>query len=183
MSVIIWATQAPPLYSGVLMVETKRGYGSCFIVDQRDEWWYAITAEHVVNPGSNITVDMEMYDAEIVKVDSEEDVALIRFQSPEDYRIYSFGKLRVGRPCTTIGWSRGSQLIYKGNIVSQNFGGYIVANGGVVPGCSGGVLFNEHNDIVGVTVAYAAYRFCAFDSTALYTPARYAEALVTTIGE
>lgn len=179
--VYFWSLPSIDPYNGVLIVETDSGQGSCFVVAEQDGWYYAITAAHVVD--SFMMVDSELYDAEIVRVDPEEDVALIRFKSPEDYKIYSFARAEVGESCTTIGWNGESRLVYKGHIVSSNFQGHIVANGGILPGCSGGALFNEDNEIIGVTVALPVYGWMAFDSTALYVPARYAEAMVVTIGD
>ncbi|MCK5608612.1 trypsin-like peptidase domain-containing protein [Candidatus Pacearchaeota archaeon] len=179
-------------YSGVLIVESNSGQGSCFVVDERDGFYYAITAAHVVDNDTGgyydkpifdsvYTVDEEEYVAEVVTIDRENDVAVIRFQSPEDYQIYSFGRAIAGEACVTIGWSDGSRLIYKGNVVSADLHGFVAANGGVVPGCSGGLLMNSDMEILGVTVQVSVYRGWAWDSTILYTPARFAEALLMTI--
>ncbi len=179
-------------YGGVLVVESDGGQGSCFVVDKRDGYWIAITAAHVVDNDSGsyydkpvfdsvYTVDEEQYVAEVLSVDRENDVAVIRFQSPEEYRIYTFGRAVAGEACVTIGWSDGSRLIYKGNVVSADLHGFVAANGGVVPGCSGGLLMNSDGKILGVTVQVSVYRGWAWDSTILYTPARFAEALLMTI--
>lgn len=175
-------------YDGVLIVYVDGGQGSCFVVAEQDGWYYAITAAHVVEDTRYstrpdfgtvlITVDDEEYEGEIVRVSSHEDVALIRFKSPETYMIYSFARPEAGEGCTTVGWSDGSRLIYKGNIVSADLNGYVAANGGCVPGCSGGILLNEDNEIIGITVAVSVYRGWAWDSTILYTPARFAQALM-----
>lgn len=184
-SIRTWVEYTPSPYSGVLIVNTDTGQGSCFVVAQHNGWWYAITAGHVTESygyEQTVTVDYELYEAEVVRESYNEDVALIRFQSPENYRVYSFADAVVGEACTTVGFS-GSKLTYKGHVVSTNFRGYVVANGGVLPGCSGGALLNERNEIIGVTVAVPIYSFGAMDSSALYVPARFAEAMVTTIGD
>lgn len=166
------------LYSGVLVVQTNQGQGSCFVVAHRNDWFYAVTAAHVV--GQNLTVD-EQYEAEVMRVDRDEDVALIRFKSLEIYRVYEIARARLEESCTAIGWSRGSQLVYKGYIACLDFDGHIVANGGIVPGCSGGPLLNKNGRVIGVTVAFPVYRNWGFDSTALYVPSRFVEALIVTI--
>ena len=179
-------------YNGVLIVESNGGQGSCFVVDKRDGWYYAITAAHVVDNESRgyydkpifdsvYTVDEEQYEVEVLTIDHENDVAVIRFESPEDYKIYLFGRAVAGEACVTIGWSDGSRLIYKGNVVSADLNGFVAANGGVVPGCSGGVLLNSNMEILGITVQVSIYRGWAWDSTILYVPARYAEALLMTV--
>ncbi len=170
----------PGPYDGVLLVETAMGSGSCFVVARRGDWWYAITANHVVTPSDSLMVDG--FSAEIVRADAEADVALIRFKSPGQYRVYSFAKAELGRPCTTVGWSEGSKLVYKGNVVSVNLKGFIAANGGVVPGCSGGPLLNENGEVIGITVQVSVYYSQIWDNTALHVPSRFAKALVITIG-
>lgn len=179
----------PDLYSGVLIVKTQSGQGSCFVVAQRNGWFYAITASHVVKAPAYfyiqseseeplITVDDEEYEVEIVQVDSDEDIALIRFKSPEKYRIYQLVSTYVGESCIAAGWSRGTFLRYPGSVVTLDYNNYIAANGGVVPGCSGGPLLDEDGNVIGVTVQIAVYRGQMFDSMALYVPARYAVALL-----
>lgn len=176
----------PSAYSGVLIVNTDDSQGSCFVVTQRDGWWYAITAGHIVESSGldpiDLTVDDELYEVEIVRESSNEDLALIRFKSPEEYRVYSFSRAKVGEFCTTVGFN-GGRMIYKGYVVSTSFREYVVANGGVIPGCSGGALLNIQNEVIGVTVAIPVYGFGALDSSALYVPARFAEAMVITIGD
>ncbi len=176
----------PGLYDGVLLVETATGSGSCFVVAHRGDWWYAITANHVVGPDMMV----DGFPAEIVRADAEADVALVRFKGiipritgriVKDYKIYSFAKAQPGEPCTTVGWSEGSKLVYKGNVVSVDLNGFIAANGGVVPGCSGGPLLNENGEVIGIAVQVAVYYSRIWDNTALHVPPRFAEALVITI--
>lgn len=175
----------PDLYSGVLMVRTDSGQGSCFVVAQCENYWYAVTAGHIVKAPAwlyiqpdSITVDEEEYKVEIVQVDSDVDIALIRFKSPEKYRIYQLASTYVGESCIAAGWSRGTFLRYPGSVVTVDFKNFIAANGGVVPGCSGGPLLDEDGNVIGVTAQIAVYRGQMFDSMALYVPARYAVALL-----
>lgn len=178
--VVLPSSLSPDLYSGVLIVESTTGQGSCFVVAQQGDWWYAATAAHVIDAfdESSLTVDDEEYEIEVVRVNVDEDVALIRFKSPETYRIYVLSTVEVGEPCTAAGWSRGTFMRYRGFVVALDFNDLIAASGGIVPGCSGGPLLNASGQAIGLTVQFAAYRGWAFDSTALYVPIRYVAALM-----
>ncbi len=165
-------------YAGVLLVTGDFGSGSCFVIDRRDDYWYAITAAHVLEYEDAVTVDEEFYEVEIVDVDDMNDVALIRFRSPEVYVIYEFADAVAGEPCVAVGWSSGSRLVYKGYVVSTDLDGDIAANGGVLPGCSGGPLLNAENKVLGVTKAVTIRYIGVFDSTAVYVPAFVAEMLI-----
>ena len=114
-----------------------------------------------------------------MRVGRDEDVALIRFQSPDTYTIFSFAKAEVMESCTTVGYSMDTKLFYPGYVVTTTFDNeYIVANGGLFPGCSGGVLLNTNGEAIGITVAVPIYHGSALDSTGLYVPIRFAKALM-----
>ena len=182
-------------YSGVLTVQIDEfENGTCFVVAHQNGWYYAITANHVISDPYSfflgrldsrpvVTVDNEHYEAEVVRVSSQDDLALLQFKSPENYKIYSLAKVETGESCMGVGWRDGSFLLYRGHVISPNLNGYIVANGGVVPGCSGGPLLNEDNEVIGITVQFSVYRGWAFDSTIRYVPSRFAMALIVTIGD
>ena len=186
----VLSTDSNP-HNGVLIVNTDRGQGSCFIVAHRGEWWYAITAAHVVEvpipglmpPILTLTVDDERYVAGIQRVDKKRDLALIRFKSPETYHIYYVSKTHVGEACTVVGWSSGSQLVYHGYVVSMNYRGHMTMNGGLVPGCSGGAVLNPWGRVVGVAVASPIYRGMTFDTTTMCVPSRFVESMIVTIEE
>ena len=192
---IVQEQPSVPDSGGVLEVFVSGGQGSCFVVAEKDGWYYAITAAHVVevpdyfnqypdfSASPMVRVDTEQYHAEVIRVDSEMDVALIRFLSDEEYPVYTISRAEIGEPCVTMGWSRDSFLQYKGYVVSLDYSGRIMANGGVIPGCSGGPLMNAEGEVIGVTVAFPVYGSFGFDSSSLHVPARYIEALIVTIGD
>ena len=82
-----------------------------------------------------------------------------------------------------MGYRDESLFVYKGHIVTLDWGGHIVSNTGVIPGCSGGALLDAEGKVIGVTVASPMCGGGILDSTVLYVPARFAEAMVVTIGE
>ncbi len=172
---------APDPFSGVLIVNTDDGQGSCVVVAQDGEWTYALTAAHGVAP--DMVVDAEAYEAESVRVDTEQDLALIRFKSPETYMVYDFSRPVTGEACTTVGWYNGGLFVYMGNVVAVEFEGHTISNTGAIPGLSGGALLNKDNEIIGITIGIFTYGRDMLDSTAIYVPARYAEAMVIMIGD
>ena len=191
---LIWGpikvTSTTDPYSGVLVVHTGLGQGSCFVVANQNDWYYAITANHVVQAfgfsfgrfdfPSSVMVDDEQYEAEVVRMSSQDDLALIRFKSPENYRIYSLASAKVGEVCITVGWTFGSKVFYRGYVITTDFNGSIASNGGGFPGVSGGPLLNQDNEVIGITVGAPVYN-CVYDSTALSVPSRFAKALIVTI--
>ena len=77
---------------------------------------------------------------------------------------------------------RAIKTIVYSYVVDEDYHDMIAANGGVVPGCSGGALLNADDQVVGITVAVSVYGWNTFDSTSLAVPARYARALMVMEG-
>jgi len=75
--VVLPSSLSPDLYSGVLIVESTTGQGSCFVVAQQGDWWYAATAAHVIDAfdESSLTVDDERYRGFVVALDFNDLIA------------------------------------------------------------------------------------------------------------
>lgn len=164
-------------YSGILVVLSEDGQGSCVIVSKCDTFWHAVTAKHVIEPIGPLMVDG--YTAEVAQIHATIDLALVRFQSPEDYRIYEFAEARQGEPCVLVGWFGEVQLIYHGYVVNTDWDERVAVNTGVFPGCSGGAVFNESKKIIGVTTSMAMMAGYVLDSTAFCIPEQHGTAMIS----
>lgn len=172
--------------------DTLAGQGSCFVVTEKDSWIYAVTARHCVenyDPWGNSLSDVKWLkvdgkDAWVVRKDPDADVALIRFKSDKTYVPLSLADPVRGEECKTVGWTSGAFLQFKGHVAGWGFecgdDFYTVANTGLFPGCSGGVLLNRQNEVIGVTVAVPVYGGI-WDTVGLYVPVKYVRALMETI--
>lgn len=163
-------------YSGVLVVTSDSGQGSCTIVAKHDGFWYALTARHVAEMADRIKVDG--YWAEVVQKHVQVDLALIRFQSPEVYRIYEFAETQSGEAVVLVGWYEIVRLMYYGYVITTNWDGQIATNTGVFPGCSGGAVFNNAKQVIGITVSMGMVVGRLLDSTAFCVPGYYGAAMV-----
>lgn len=198
---------APDLQQSVLLLKIYGendeyiGHGSCFVVAEKDGWWYAVTAKHCVEDRQMIgwgpdgqmqyeTRDVKWFkidgnDAWIMRKDSDTDVALVRFKSDKTYFPLSLADPVQGEECKTVGWTGGAFLQFRGHVAGWGFECgkdkfYTVANTGLFPGCSGGVLLNEKNEVIGVTVAVPVYNGI-WDTVGLYVPIKYVRALMAVI--
>lgn len=193
---IVWGSLSPPSgpvvqdvpetsdtvdpLSGILKLDTPIGQGSCFVVAKRGEWVYAVTVRHVLRPGMSFTIDG--ITAEIVRVSTNEDLALVRFRSSLSYKIYRLAReVKIGEPCRAIGWRGNNRFVYRGYVVAVDYKDQVVANTGCMPGCSGGALLNDRGEVIGVITGSPMTSAGILDSTVLFVPARFVEALIVTI--
>lgn len=147
-------------------------YGSGFIVSSSG---YVITNAHVVTnvnkPSQNLSFDLnenvegefvtnDKDTLEIVNVDLDKDLALLRFEQEKPYKAVTLGdyiRLETGDNVYAIGNSKGDGLSITSGIVSdknrslkgQN---YILTDTVVNPGNSGCPLFDCNGKVVGVIV-------------------------------
>ena len=154
---------------GVVMVKSPGGLGSGFVIHEDG---YVITNAHVVENETQITVNIfrkmkdafrkeRIDDVRIIAVNPFYDLALIKFDPPEDYAV-TVVYLAEGRDVVegdtvfAIGNPLGLERTVSKGIVSKKnraFEGqaYIQTTTQINPGNSGGPLFNEHGEVIGVT--------------------------------
>ena len=149
--VIIPQQQAP---------QEKTAYGSAFFISKDG---YLLTNHHVVEDASKVTIrlnDRREIDATVVGSDERTDVALLKVKGlnfPE-LRTGNVDRLRVGEPVLAIGSPFGFDYSASAGIVSakmRNMMGetsvpFIQTDVALNPGNSGGPLFNQNGEVVGV---------------------------------
>jgi hypothetical protein len=143
----------------VVTITTQSGFGSGVIVDSSG---VIATNLHVVRGDTKATVTLANHDTyddvEVVDVDSRKDIVLLKvkaFKLPS----LSLGDsevLSVGNTVFAIGAPKGLELTLSEGIVSglRDFGaGYrvIQTSAAISPGSSGGGLFNDRGELVGIT--------------------------------
>src|SRR6266404_4167957 len=133
------------------------GLGSGVIVDKRG---YVLTNFHVVKGADAVTVrlaDKQEFRGRIVGSDSKTDIAIIKFDAPEDVRVATLGNsdaLRVGEWAIAIGNPFGlDQTVTVGVATYENF---IQTDASINPGNSGGPLVNLRGEVIGINTAIVA---------------------------
>ncbi|WP_168460096.1 MULTISPECIES: Do family serine endopeptidase [unclassified Acinetobacter] len=140
--------------------QEKTGYGSAFFISKDG---YLLTNHHVVEDASKVTIvlnDRRELDATVVGSDERTDVALLKVQgvSFPELRTGNVDQLRVGEPVLAIGSPFGFDYSASAGIVSakmRNMMGetsvpFIQTDVALNPGNSGGPLFNQRGEVVGV---------------------------------
>ena len=140
--------------------QEKTGYGSAFFISKDG---YLLTNHHVVEDASKVTIvlnDLRELDATVVGSDERTDVALLKVQgtSYPELRTGNVDQLRVGEPVLAIGSPFGFDYSASAGIVSakmRNMMGetsvpFIQTDVALNPGNSGGPLFNQRGEVVGV---------------------------------
>lgn len=140
--------------------QEKTGYGSAFFISKDG---YLLTNHHVVEDASKVTItlnDRREIDATVVGSDERTDVALLKVNGSGFPELHTgdVDKLRVGEPVLAIGSPFGFDYSASAGIVSakmRNMMGetavpFIQTDVALNPGNSGGPLFNQRGEVVGV---------------------------------
>jgi serine protease Do len=157
------------LGEGVVLVRTPGGLGSGFIIHEDG---YVISNFHVIENETQITINIfrkingafrkeKIEDVRIIAVNPFVDLALLKFDPPEDLAI-TVVHLAENRPVSegdtvfAIGNPLGLERTISKGIVSKRNRAvrgltYIQTTTQINPGNSGGPLFNERGEVLGVT--------------------------------
>lgn len=142
-----------------------QGLGSGVIVRRDNDRYFVLTNDHVIGNADAITVTLDdggEYDAEIVGKDARKDLAMISFESKEEYPVAVLGNsddLRVGDWVLAIGSPFGFQSTVTAGIVSAlgrrggpagNISDFIQTDAAINRGNSGGALVNLAGEVVGI---------------------------------
>jgi serine protease Do len=144
----------------VVTIRTADSLGTGFVV--RSDGWIA-TNLHVIVGGPRVRVtlrdDRELEVVELLAASPEYDLALVRVQA-RGLRTVSLGDsdaIRPGDPVIAIGNPLGLEDTVSNGLVSarRKYNGFEVlqVSAPIAPGSSGGPLFNERGEVVGIATA------------------------------
>jgi len=153
-------------------VPQEGGTGSGSIIDTRG---YVLTNNHVVKDTYKLFVNLadgSRYEAKVVGVDPENDLAVIKFEPPKGLRLTLIpygdsGRLKVGQKVLAIGNPFGLERTLTRGIVSGTgrpvqkdaktvIRDMIQTDASINPGNSGGPLLNSRGELIGVnTMIYS----------------------------
>lgn len=142
------------------MPQEQSVYGSAFFISKDG---YLLTNHHVINDASKVTItlnDRREIDAEVVGSDERTDVAVLKVKGGDfpALRTGDANSLQVGEPVLAIGSPFGFDYSASAGIVSaksrtmsrENAVPFIQTDVALNPGNSGGPLFNQKGEVVGI---------------------------------
>lgn len=140
--------------------QEQSAYGSGFFISKDG---YILTNHHVIDNASKVTIafsDRRELDAEVVGSDARTDVAVLKVKGDNfpALRIGNPDTLKVGEPVLAIGSPFGFDYSASAGIVSaksrtmsrETAVPFIQTDAALNPGNSGGPLFNQNGEVVGV---------------------------------
>ncbi len=138
----------------------QKSYGSAFFISQDG---YLLTNRHVVDDAKKVTItlnDRREIDADVVGSDERTDVAVLKVKGTNfpSLKIGNSDALRVGEPVLAIGSPFGFDYSASAGIVSATSRSmtadsavpFIQSDVALNPGNSGGPLFNQKGEVVGI---------------------------------
>jgi serine protease Do len=150
----------------------RRGYalGSGVVVDKAG---YMLTNNHVVDKADRIQVkfanDPTEYDAKVVGVDAQTDLAVLRIEGKKAFAPAKIGNsdaVQVGDWAIAIGSPFGFQATVTAGIVSakerdipgeaSQYQHFLQTDAAINPGNSGGPLLNIRGEVIGINTAIAS---------------------------
>jgi Do/DeqQ family serine protease len=155
---------------GLERSQKRTSLGSGVIIDGKRG--FILTNAHVVTQSESISValkDEREFQAQIVGVDPDSDLAVLKIANPEDLPAIDMGNsqnLMIGETVVAIGNPFGfSHTVTTGVISSLNrsvrtedavYHDFIQTDASINPGNSGGPLLNIHGDLIGINTAIYA---------------------------
>jgi serine protease Do len=147
----------------VVTIHTGPGLGTGFVV--RPDGWIA-TNFHVIVSGARVTVtmgDARQFDVvEVLATNPEHDLALLRIEAQglATVALGDSSAMRPGDPVVAIGNPLGLEDTVSNGLVSAvrtiHQGSEVLQiSAPIAPGSSGGPIFNDRGEVVGVATAFA----------------------------
>ena len=154
-------TSVTPLHRSTVLIEHEKGHGSGLIVGPSR----VLTAYHVVQGDA---LDIRFFSGEakagsVIWSDAERDLALVDVTVPDGHpqAFLSCDKPRAGQHVMAVGHPIQSQWVLVGGYLPSNglvAGRYVSLGFPVGLGTSGGPVFDEQGQVVGITLAILAER-------------------------
>jgi Do/DeqQ family serine protease len=149
----------------------SQGLGSGIIVQKNGNTYYVLTNNHVAGDASEISVAMNdgrEFPAKLVGKDKRKDLAVVSFQSSENFPLATLGDsdtVRVGDWAIAVGNPLGLMSSVTMGIVSAvgrtggpagNINDFIQTDAAINQGNSGGALVNIRGEVVGINTWIAS---------------------------
>jgi S1-C subfamily serine protease len=151
----------------IVYLKTRSGQGSGVIIQHVGDTYTVLTAAHVVDelhnsPVEIVTPDRQEYTttADRVKLAPQAiDLATVTFESQQQYAVAKLGDssaLAKGQNVVAVGFQGKSLKFHRGTVVaishqSQDRGyGLAIGTAAILPGMSGGGLFDESGKLIGI---------------------------------
>lgn len=148
--------------SGVARIEAEvcdgRSVGTGFMIDER----HIVTVAHVIEGATSILVEVngDLAEAVTVGFDKERDIALLRSDIPLGDQTFELQDIHyaTGDRIFAIGFPRGLDASLTTGVISNReiefdfmpFSRFIQVDAPLNPGNSGGPMFNEAGDVIGI---------------------------------
>src|SRR6267143_1236175 len=156
--------QSNPFYDMLRRPQPRptRGVGSGSIIDSKG---YVLTNNHVIDGATQIMIGLltgERFRGQVVGVDKETDLAVIKIEAPHELPVMKFGDsnaAQVGDWGLAIGSPFGLDQTVTAGIISKkerdsqsftNFQRFLQTDAAINRGNSGGPLVNMHGEVIGV---------------------------------
>jgi len=149
----------------------SKGIGSGIIVRKSGNTYYVLTNNHVAGSASEISVTMNdgrEFNAKLVGKDERKDLALISFESKENFPVAVLGdsdQVKVGDWAIAVGSPLGLSSSVTMGIVSAvgrtggpagNINDFIQTDAAINQGNSGGALVNIRGEVIGINTWIAS---------------------------
>lgn len=149
----------------VVVKSSGQSFGSAVIFDQDQDYYYALTNEHVIRDASTIDAldyEQERYAASIVARSSSRDLAIIKIDKSNRLKVLSIARdYEINQEIKAVGYPSSIFSITSGVIsdvedISDDLPIDIIVHTAIIDhGSSGGAIVNDRNQIIGIN--YAGY--------------------------
>ena len=178
----------PFSYGGIVSIKAFDSGGSGFVIGDEGESYLVVTAAHVVD--MDIVVSVDGTDGEVVAIDYETDIAIIRVPKiDQNWKVWSLADAEIEDKCRVAGFvyvngfDKPLFVVYWGRVTSVDWTGMVSFNGGAFPGVSGGPLINENGEVLGICSCCTGAWGLPMETAALFSPSSNIRALLVTLNK